>query len=190
MSLGFYYNQSACSGCRACQTACKDRNDLKVGELYRKVTTYQTGVFPNAVMYHYSASCNHCDKPECVGICPTGAMYKAEDGTVQHDDDTCIGCEACVEACPYNVPIMRRDREISGKCDACKSFRDNGMNPVCVDACNMRCLDFGDLDGLRAKYGSDTVIEIPVHPDGGTESNTRIKPKIAALNKRYNGVIL
>lgn len=190
MSLGFYYNQSACSGCRACQTSCKDRNDLKVGELYREVTTYQTGAFPNAKMYHYSATCNHCDNPECVANCPTGSMHKAKDGTVQHDDKMCIGCGTCVDTCPYEVPIMREDKEISGKCDSCKSFRDNGKNPVCVDACNMRCLDFGDLDELRKKYGNDAVTEIPVHPDGGTKPNTKIKPKKEALNDNFDEVIL
>ena len=74
MSLGFYFNQRACSGCKACQTACKDRNDLAVGELFRKVTTFKSGTCPNATMYHFAATCNHCTNPACVAACPTSSM--------------------------------------------------------------------------------------------------------------------
>ena len=190
MSLGFYFDQTSCSGCRACQTACKDRNNLGAGELFRRVTTYQTGRFPNATMYHYAATCNHCTNPACVEVCPVGAMYVAEDGTVQHNDKTCIGCQACVNNCPYEVPVYLEEKGIVGKCDACKPFLDAGKNPVCVDACNMRCIDFGDIDELRAKYGDDLVTELPVHPDGGTQPNTLIKAKPAALNEDFSEVLL
>ena len=114
MSLGFYFNERACSGCRACQTACKDRNNLEVGELFRHVRTFQTGTFPNATMYHYSATCNHCESPACVANCPTGAMQKGDDGTVQHDDEACIGCGSCATACPYEVPSSSRRRRSPG----------------------------------------------------------------------------
>lgn len=197
MSLGFYFNERACSGCRACQTACKDRNDLLVGQLYRRVTTFQTGAYPNATMYHYSATCNHCEKPACFAACPTGAMQKCEDGTVQHDDEACIGCQACVEACPYEVPVYLEDKKISGKCDACKPFRDRGLNPVCVDACNMRALEFGDLDELRAKHeGEGSLVgqltgDLPVLPSSEqTGPNVLINPKPAALNEEFKLVIL
>lgn len=189
MTLGFYFDQSSCTGCRACQTACKDRNNLAAGQLYRKVTTYQTGSYPDARLYHYSAACNHCDDPACVANCPTGAMYKAEDGTVQHDDSMCIGCASCVRSCPYGVPILLEDKGIAGKCDACKPFVDAGLRPVCVDACNMRALDFGDIDELKEKYGSDLVTELPCHPDGGTGPNTQIKPKSWATNESFSEVL-
>ena len=191
MTLGFYYNQNACSGCRACQTSCKDRNDLKVGQLYRHVRTFETGVYPTATMYHYAGTCNHCDNPACVRVCPTAAMQKAEDGTVQHDDDRCIGCGSCKLACPYDVPVMLDDLGIVGKCDACKPFRDRGLNPVCVDACNMRALDFGDLDELRSKYGADSVQELPVLPSSSmTGPNTLITPYAAALDPDFTEVLL
>lgn len=191
MTLGFYYNQSACSGCRACQIACKDRNDLAVGELYRHVTTYQTGAFPNATLYHYAATCNHCEKPACVANCPTGAMQKADDGTVQHDDVLCIGCGTCAKSCPYGVPVIFEEKNIAGKCDSCKPFRDAGKNPVCVDACNMRCLDFGDLDELREKYGADLVSELPILPSAEeTGPSTLINPKKAALDADFKEAIL
>lgn len=190
--LGFYFNQSSCSGCRACQTACKDRNDLQPGQLYRHVTTYQTGVYPHATMYHYSATCNHCEDPACVKACPTRAMHKAEDGTVQHDDDLCIGCRMCAMACPYNVPQYLEEKGVVGKCDACKPYRDAGLNPVCVDACNMRVLDFGDLDELREKYGSVNLVhDLPILPSSETTGpSTIIEPKTAAIAPDFKKVIL
>ena len=190
MTLGFYFNMTACSGCRACQTACKDRNNLPVGYLFRHVTSYQTGEYPEARMYHYAATCNHCTNAACVANCPVGAMYVGDDGTIQHDDETCIGCATCVESCPYQVPVLREDLGIAAKCDACKPFRDAGGNPVCVDACVLRALDFGDVDELRAKYGDDAVTAIPVHPDGGTDPNTIITPKEVAENEDYLEVLL
>lgn len=190
--FGFYFNQDACSGCRACQTACKDRNDLPVGELYRHVTTYQTGTFPTARMYHVSQTCNHCENPACVAVCPTYAMHKAEDGTVQHDDSVCIGCRMCAMACPYHVPQYKEAEGIVGKCDACKPYRDAGMNPVCVDACNMRCLEFGDVDELARKHGGENLVhDLPVLPSSEhTSPTTLVNPKPAALNEDHKEVLL
>lgn len=191
MTLGFYYNQSACTGCRACQVACKDRNDLPVGILYRHVKSYQTGKFPAASLYHYAATCNHCESPACVANCPTGAMQKADDGTVQHDDSACIGCGTCARSCPYEVPQLFEDKGLAGKCDSCKAFRDAGQNPVCVDACCMRALDFGDLDELAQKYGADLVSELPCLLGADTTGpSTLIQAKACALNDDFKEAVL
>ena len=161
----FYFDAETCIGCKTCQVACKDRNRLELGQLYRIVHSYEFGEYPNAVIWHYSATCNHCETPACVANCPTGAMHKDEsDGTVQHDDELCIGCEACVKSCPYGIPQLLEGKSITGKCDACKPFVDAGKNPVCVDACVMRCLDFGDVEELEAKYGSGLTRDLPVLP--------------------------
>jgi len=184
--LGFYFDSRACIGCRACQIACKDRNDLGVGVLFRKVSTFETGTYPTAQTYHYSGTCNHCAEAKCVKGCPTGAMHFAEDGTVQHDKNKCIGCRYCVWNCPYGVPQFIKETGIVGKCDSCKDFRENGNNPVCVDACVMRCLDFGDLDKLSAKYGIDLVKKLPILPSADiTDPSILIKPKKSALNSQY-----
>lgn len=116
---GFYYNQDDCVGCKACQIACKDKNDLPVGIVFRQVRDFESGTFPSVGVYHFAQTCNHCESPACVANCPTGAMFAHEgDGTVQHDDSLCIGCQKCVSACPYGVPQYFEDLNITKKCDA------------------------------------------------------------------------
>lgn len=191
MTLGFYYDAAKCSGCRACQVACKDRNDLPTGYLFRRVRSYEVGSFPKASIYHWSRTCNHCENPACVRNCPTGAMYKAADGTVQHNDDRCLGCKACVMACPYDVPVFLDDIRIVRKCDSCADLRAAGENPACVDACCMRALDFGDVDELREKYGSDLVHDAAVLPQSSlTNPNTLLHLKPAMDDPSFAEIIL
>ena len=186
MALGFYFDMTRCVGCRACQVACKDRNNLDTGLIFRYAKTYETGSFPDVGMYNYSGSCNHCENPACITVCPTGAMYKAEDGTVIHDDDMCIGCKACMNICPYGAPTFDEVRAIVRTCDACASQRAKGENPVCVDACPSRALDFGERDELIAKYGEDLVKDLPILPDSSlTNPNTLIKAKPCALEENF-----
>ncbi|MCR5135588.1 MAG: 4Fe-4S dicluster domain-containing protein [Oscillospiraceae bacterium] len=167
--LGFYYDATYCTGCKTCQIACKDKNRLDIGTIFRAVKDYEIGEYPNASIYHISMSCNHCEHPACVAVCPVGAMYVAEDGTVIHDDDMCIGCKACVAACPYGAPKFVEAKNIVQKCDACAAIRAAGGNPVCVDACPMRVLEFGDLDELAAKHaGENLVKDLPVLPSSET----------------------
>ena len=86
--------------------------------------------------------------------CPTGAMIKRdEDGIVYVDESVCIGCGTCANACPYGAPKVSEERGVTSKCNFCMDYLDEGGRPACVDACLMRCLDFGDIAELREKYG-------------------------------------
>ena len=188
--IGFYFNQDYCLGCRACQVACKDRFDLDIGYFFRHVTSYEQGTYPNAKLYHYSASCNHCANPACVENCPTGACAKGDDGAVIINQELCIGCQTCVNECPYHVPVLIEEKGVAGKCDSCKAFRDAGLNPICVDACPVRAIDFGDYDELKAKY-PDAVSDIAILPSSDqTGPSTLITPKPAALESDYVEVAL
>ncbi|RJE47274.1 4Fe-4S ferredoxin [Dehalobacter sp. MCB1] len=182
--LGFYFNMDACPGCRACQAACKDKNSLKVGVLFRKVRSFETGNYPNPGVYHYSGSCNHCKDPKCVASCPTRAMHIDADGTIQHDEDKCIGCRYCTWNCPYGVPQFIEELGKVGKCDGCKDLRDQGKNPACVDACNMRVLEWGDIDELKAKHGDSLTSDLPILPlSTVTNPSLLIKPRTTSLQE-------
>ena len=160
---GFYTDSSICSGCKACQVACKDKNDQVFGINYRKPYYVEKGGFNvgnkgtvthNAVAYSLSIACNHCDKPACVDVCPTGAMQKdAKTGIVNNDKTLCIGCGNCADACPYDAPTINDELEKSFKCDFCKDLLDKGETPVCVAGCPLGALDCGEITALRKKYG-------------------------------------
>ncbi|MEC4272529.1 DMSO/selenate family reductase complex B subunit [Adlercreutzia sp. R25] len=165
---GFYYNIDDCIGCRTCVIACKDKNDLPVGTKYRRLIEYaggdwqeQDGVcsVSNFFAYHIAATCNHCANPACVDQCPTGAMTKdPENGIVYVQKDVCIGCGTCAEACPYDVPKVREETNISGKCDMCRDLVAQGEQPACVASCLARCIKWGDIKELRAEYGDVAAI--------------------------------
>ena len=158
---GFYLDTAACTGCKACQIACKDKNQLPVGILWRRVVEVQGGGWTlngavweqDVFAYYVSVACNHCDRPICVGICPTGAMHQREDGIVLVDAERCMGCRYCEMACPYQAPQLDPDRGVITKCDFCVDLLDAGGTPACVSACQMRVLHFGELAALKAEFG-------------------------------------
>lgn len=152
MTVGFYYNMEACVGCKLCVVACKDRHGLDVQASYRELDSFNVGRYPDARIFHVSMSCNHCESPACAAACPTGATWQADDGSVQHDDELCIGCQACVNSCPFGAPDYREDEQLAGKCDSCKPLRDRGEVPMCVAACPLRAIDFGEWDDLSAAH--------------------------------------
>ena len=112
----------------------------------------------DAFAYHVSISCNHCNNPVCTRVCPTGAMHKDDNGIVSVDAHRCIGCGYCELACPYGNPHVDRTKGHSVKCDGCAERVAAGKQPVCVEACSMRAIEFGPIDDLRAAHGDvDTL---------------------------------
>lgn len=169
---GFYFDSSRCTGCRTCEMACKDYKDLTTDIAFRHVYDCEGGQWEEGAdgaftqtcfAYHVSLSCQHCDDPACVKVCPTTAMHKDEEtGLVSVDADKCIGCGYCHMACPYNAPKVDREKGHSVKCDGCAERVAEGKAPICVDACPLRALDFGSIDELRSTYeGTDSVPPLP-----------------------------
>jgi anaerobic dimethyl sulfoxide reductase subunit B (iron-sulfur subunit) len=158
----FHFNANLCTGCKACQVACKDKWDLPVGVTWRRVAEYSGGEWTvnhdgtftqNVTGYYTSVACNHCADAACVSVCPTEAMHKRDDGIVVIDGDKCIGCRYCEWACPYGAPQFDASRGIMTKCNFCADAIDAGGSPTCVASCPSRALDFGERSALEAQYG-------------------------------------
>lgn len=150
-----------CVGCLGCIVACKTVNDVRVGSFRNKVLRQgpfprqEGGNWPDIDMYFLPVSCQHCANPECVTVCPTGASrINEEDGTVQIDRDQCIGCGACLSACPYGCRYIDADTSVAEKCDLCASITSEGVLPQCVTQCGGMARWYGDLDeGIETFQG-------------------------------------
>lgn len=146
MNYGFIINNKTCIGCHACSTACKSENEVPLG-VYRTWVKYvEKGEFPNSKRYFQVSRCNHCANPPCVRICPVTAMYQRTDGIVEFDPDVCIGCKACMQACPYDAIYIDPDTHSAAKCHYCSHRTDLGLEPACVVVCPTRSIIAGDLD--------------------------------------------
>jgi anaerobic dimethyl sulfoxide reductase subunit B len=157
----FYFDASACSGCKACQVACKDRHGLPLGVRWRRVYevvgggwTRRDGAWLNDVIaYHVSMACNHCERAICMEVCPAGAITRRADGLVLLDAERCMGCRYCEWACPYGAPQYDASTGRMTKCTFCAEDLDLGGQPACVAACPLRVLDFGERAELEARHG-------------------------------------
>jgi len=181
--LAFYFDSDCCSGCKTCHIACKDKNDLPLGVLWRRVYEVTSGDwktdgkvwYQNIIAYNVSMSCNHCEEPVCLKNCPATAITKRTDGIVEINPDKCLGCKYCQWVCPYGAPQFNPEKGTMTKCNLCADYVDEGKNPSCVDACPMRALDFGEYDGLVKKYGDRGNI-FPLPSRYHTEPSILVNP--------------
>ena len=109
MQYGFVIDHDNCIGCHACTVACKSENDVPVGNFRTSVKYVEEGAFPAIKRHFLVQRCNHCTDAPCVTICPVNALEKREDGIVDIDRDACIGCRACMQACPYDAIYLNED---------------------------------------------------------------------------------
>lgn len=151
-----------CAGCLGCNVACKAVNNVKPGSYWNKTLRVgpnpkvEGGQYPDVEMYFMVLQCQHCANPQCVSVCPTGASAIAEDGTIQIDKETCIGCGACLMACPYGVRYLDEETLVAEKCNLCKDLIDEGKLPQCVSQCGGMARFFGDLDeGIETFEGPE-----------------------------------
>lgn len=153
MQYAIVTDLNRCVGCLACMAACKAVNNVPLGSYWNKVmrigptpTPGGSGDYPDVEMYYLPVTCQHCEEPACVAVCPTEASHKLEDGTVQVDKSKCIGCEFCVMACPYGVRYLNEEEKVVEKCTLCEQKIAQGELPQCVAQCGGRARFFGDID--------------------------------------------
>lgn len=162
MQYGFYFDQTRCIGCNACSVSCKDWNQVNPGPVrWRDQRNYENG---NSVFENLTMSCNHCENPACLTACGAGAISKSSKGIVIVDKTKCQGLKACIVACPFAAPHIadnnqeptkRSEWKIAHpmqKCKYCHERVEDGGSPVCVAACPVRALDYGDIKDLQRKY--------------------------------------
>ncbi|HUT53690.1 MAG TPA: 4Fe-4S dicluster domain-containing protein [bacterium] len=160
---GFYFDQSRCTGCFTCQVACKDWHDIEAGQVnWMKVIEIEEGQFPHPFLAYLTNTCYHCARPACMNACPANAISKRErDGVVIVDHEKCLGREECGalchKACPWKAPQFNSHENAKmQKCDLCFERLEQGLKPICVEACPMFALDAGPMEELEEKYGKNT----------------------------------
>jgi formate dehydrogenase iron-sulfur subunit len=172
--MGFFTDTSVCIGCKACEVACKEWNAIGEDGLNFTGMSYDNTVGlgadswrhvafieqskpiedgPVADMRWLMASdvCKHCTEAACLDVCPTGALFRSEFGTVVVQEDVCNGCGYCVTACPYGVIDQRKGDGRAWKCTLCYDRLSVGQEPACAKACPTDSIQFGPLDELRER---------------------------------------
>jgi formate dehydrogenase iron-sulfur subunit len=177
--MGFFTDTSVCIGCKACEVACKEWNAVPEDGLSLSGMSYDNTVGLGASTWRHvafieqpvtavaapSAStgaegvrwlmasdvCKHCTESACLDVCPTGALFRTEFGTVVVQDDVCNGCGYCVGACPFGVIARREEDGQAHKCTLCYDRLGAGMEPACAKACPTESIQFGPLDELRER---------------------------------------
>ena len=181
---GMLIDLDKCIGCRACELACKQENNVKprVGEscdfektgvpFWKKVHTVGPfGEYPNLTMYFYPSLCMHCDDPPCMYVCPNDAIYQRPDGIVLIDKVRCDGARKCLDVCPYPGVLWHDfDEGWTEKCTFCYHRVDEGKEPACVFHCPAKALFFGDIEdpkseiSKRLEANRKYLLDIPTPP--------------------------
>ncbi|HET7112092.1 MAG TPA: 4Fe-4S dicluster domain-containing protein [Pyrinomonadaceae bacterium] len=139
-------DHTRCIGCHACTTACKSENLVPLSVTRTYVKHVDVGVFPQARRAHQVTRCNQCAHAPCVTACPTAAMFKRRDGIVDFDKSICIGCKACMAACPYDAIFINPEDHSAEKCNLCAHRIDVGLEPACVVVCPTQAILIGDMN--------------------------------------------
>jgi Fe-S-cluster-containing dehydrogenase component/formate-dependent nitrite reductase membrane component NrfD len=154
-------DQTRCIGCHACTTACKSENEVPVGVTRTYVKSADVGTFPQARRAFQVTRCNQCTDAPCTTACPTGAMFRRDDGIIDFDKSVCIGCKACMAACPYDAIFINPEDHSAEKCNMCAHRLDVGLEPACVSVCPTEAILVGDGNDPASKV-SQMVQRRPV----------------------------
>ncbi len=175
MQLGFVIDHESCIGCHACTVACKAENNVPVGNFRTAVKYVELGLYPDVRRMFLVQRCNHCTKAPCVTICPVNALEKKPNGIVDIDRDACIGCRACMQACPYDAIYLNEDLGAVEKCHYCAHRVEKSLEPACVIVCPVGAIISGDLHDANSRIAQivkskDTKSR---RPEQGTGPNVR-----------------
>ena len=159
-----------CIGCHACTIACKAEHEIPIGVNRCWVKTVEKGTFPDTRRFFFPVLCNQCDEAPCARICPTNALFKRRDGIVDLHGDSCIGCRACMVACPYDQLFIDPNTHTAEKCNFCANRIENELLPACVSVCPTECRIFGDLDDPTSEVARIAQLEAVAvrKPEKGT----------------------
>ncbi|HEY0482452.1 MAG TPA: 4Fe-4S dicluster domain-containing protein [Kofleriaceae bacterium] len=167
--VGFLTDTTLCIGCKACEVACKQWNQLPDDGFHFLGMSYDnTAALGASTWRHVSFAerpapgggitwkmmsdvCKHCERAGCLEACPTGAIIRTEHGSVYIQPDVCNGCGYCVPACPFGVVARRDDDGRAWKCTLCFDRLQGQLEPACAKACPTDSIQFGPLDELRAR---------------------------------------
>jgi formate dehydrogenase iron-sulfur subunit len=164
--MGFFTDTSVCIGCKACEVACKEWNQVPESNQGFTGMSYDNTVALGADTWRHVAFveqaddghvrwlmssdvCKHCTHAACLEVCPTGALFRTEFDTVVVQQDICNGCGYCVPACPFGVLDKREDDGRVWKCTLCYDRLKEGQEPACAQACPTDSIKFGELGDLR-----------------------------------------
>jgi Fe-S-cluster-containing dehydrogenase component/formate-dependent nitrite reductase membrane component NrfD len=151
VQYGFVIDHESCIGCHACTVACKAENNVPVGNFRTSVKYVEQGRFPDVKRMFLVQRCNHCTDAPCVTICPVNALEKRRDGIVDLDRDACIGCRACMQACPYDAIYLNEDLGAVEKCHFCAHRVEKSLEPACVIVCPVGAIITGDFHDPQSR---------------------------------------
>lgn len=147
--FGMLVDMRKCIGCQACTVSCSVENLPPIGQFRTTVLQYevnQGGEGSAPAMVSLPRLCNHCDNPPCVPVCPVQATFQRTDGIVLVDNERCVGCGYCVQACPYDARFINHETQTADKCTFCEHRLEAGLLPACVESCVGGARVIGDLN--------------------------------------------
>jgi Fe-S-cluster-containing dehydrogenase component len=148
-----------CVGCNACEVACKQEHNLPVGPRWITVRSDSPKEVAGKMQLRYVvAHCVHCSQPMCRDRCPVNAIIRRVDGIILINEELCIGCKGCVDACPLGVMQFDENKGVAGKCDLCWERINIGLKPACVSACPSRCIYYGDISHITEQLSKHRLL--------------------------------